>query len=305
MVHPGGVPLPENAPLPGSGVVTRLARGAPPESFFLISAIFHYLGPAFAVMLFARIGILGVLWIRIAFAAVVLAAWRRPWRSFRELDRSGRRLVAGWGAVLAVMNTMFYHAIDRIPLGTTAAIEFVAVLLLAAVGTRTLRNTGALAMAAAGVYLLTEIQIVTDPLGVGFAFANAALFAAYIVLGHRVAQAGHVTGIDGLAVAMLTATVVATPIGGWAAIPSLLDPITVAAGLGVAVSSSVIPYAFDQLAMARMQRATYALLVSLFPATAVVIGIIVLRQVPTWIELVGVGLVAGGVLIHREQSTGS
>src|SRR3954463_2998357 len=90
----------------------------PPHVYFVVSAIFHYLGPAFAVLLFARVDALGVAWLRIASAAVIFALWRRPWRVWRSLDRDTRRLVAGWGAVLAVMNSCFYLAIDRLPLGT-------------------------------------------------------------------------------------------------------------------------------------------------------------------------------------------
>src|SRR6185295_18072691 len=135
----------------------------------------------------ARVDVLGVAWLRIAAAAVVLGAWRRPWRAVRRLDRDGRRLLLAWGAVLAVMNCCFYLAIDRLPLGTVAAIEFLPVIVLAALGARTPRNVLALGLAVPGVYLLTNVQFGGEPLGVAFAFANAVLFALYIVLGHRVA----------------------------------------------------------------------------------------------------------------------
>ena len=118
------------------------AAKAPPESFFMISAVFHYLGPSFAVLLFARVDVLGVAWLRIASAAVIFALWRRPWRAFAALDREGRRLLIGWGAVLALMNSTFYLAIDRLPLGTVAAIEFLPVIVLAALGTRTAPQRG-------------------------------------------------------------------------------------------------------------------------------------------------------------------
>src|SRR5919197_1490170 len=240
-------------------MIRRVARTAPPESFFVVSAVFHYLGPAFAVLLFGRVGVLGV------------------------------------------MNACFYLAIDRLPLGTVAAIEFVPVIALAAVGTRSRRNLAALALAVAGVYLLTDVRLAGEPLGFAFAAANAVLFAAYIVLGHRVAQRGAAGGIDGLGAAMLVATVVHTPIGGWAAAPAVLDPAALAAGIGVGIASSVIPYVTDQLAMARLRRSTYALLVSLLPATATVVGVVVLRQVPQVIEVAGVALVVAGVGVHRES----
>ena len=280
------------------------AAKAPPESFFAISAVFHYLGPAFAVLLFARVEVLGVAWLRIASAALIFAAWRKPWRAFAALDRDGRSVLLAWGTVLAVMNCVFYSAIDRLPLGTVAAIEFLPVILLAALGMRTPRNLTALAMAVAGVYLLTDVVLAGEPLGVALAGVNAALFALYIVLGARVAERGAAAGIDGLAASMLIAAIVVTPIGGWAVLPALDDPVALAAGAGVGISSSVIPYVADQLALARMSRATYALMVSLLPATATVIGIVVLAQLPTAVEIAGVALVVAGVAVHREPGAG-
>jgi inner membrane transporter RhtA len=268
----------------------------PPQVYFIGSAVFHYLGPAFAVLLFARVDALGVAWLRIASAAVIFALWRRPWR---HVDRT---LVA-WGAVLAVMNCCFYIAIDRLPLGTVAAIEFLPVIVLAALGARTPRNVAALLLAVPGVYLLTNVQLAGEPLGVAFAFANAALFALYIVLGHRVAQRGAAAGIDGLAASMLIALVVVTPLAGWAAVPAVGDPVALLAGIGVGISSSVIPYVCDQLAMARLSRAAYALMVALLPATATVIGIAVLGQIPSAVEVTGVLLVVAGVGLHREPAT--
>jgi inner membrane transporter RhtA len=273
----------------------------PPHAYFAVSAVFHYLGPAFAVLLFARVDVLGVAWLRIASAAVLFATWRRPWRLWRQLDGRTRQLLLSWGAVLAVMNSCFYLAIDRLPLGTVAAIEFVPVIVLAALAARTRRNALALVLAVAGVYLLTDVRLVAEPLGVLFAVANAVLFAAYIVLAHRVAQSPQVKGIDGLALAMLIAAVVALPIGIAGAAPAFLDPVALAAAIGVGVSSSVIPYVCDQLAMARLPRATYALMVSLLPATATVIGIFVLTQIPTAVEVIGVGLVIGGVAVHQDR----
>src|SRR3954453_19806513 len=112
----------------------RMKDRVPPHLYFVVSAVFHYLGPAFAVLLFARVDVLGVAWLRIASAALVFAVWRRPWRAVRSLDRAARRLLLVWGAGLAVMNCCFYLWIGRLPLGTVAAIEFLPVIALAAVG---------------------------------------------------------------------------------------------------------------------------------------------------------------------------
>ena len=151
-----------------------------------------------------------------------------------------------------------------------------------------------------GVYLLTDVQLAAQPLGLALAFANAVLFALYIVLADRVAKREEIGGIDGLAASMLIAAVVVCPIGGWQALPAVGDPVALLAGVGVGVASSVIPYISDQLALSRLRRATYALMVSLLPATATVIGIVVLTQVPSPAEMAGVVLVVMGVALHRE-----
>ena len=265
----------------------------PPHAYFVGSAVFHYLGPAFAVLLFVRVDALGVAWLRIASAALVFAAWRRPWRALRTLDRN---TLLAWGAVLALMNCCFYLAIERLPLATVAAIEFLPVIGLAALGARTPRNAAALLFAVPGVYLLTGIRLEGEPLGVALAFANAGLFALYIVLAHRAAQGA---GVDALGMAMIIAALAVTPLAGAEALPAFADPVALAAGIGVGISSSVIPYVFDQLAMAQLPRATYALLVSLLPATAAVIGVVVLGQVPSLAEAAGVMLVIAGVALHR------
>jgi inner membrane transporter RhtA len=302
------VPTMSSTPGPGTAGDVRSRVGAathhlvvkaPPESFFVVSAIFHYLGPAFAVLLFARVAPVGVAWLRIASAAGVFALWRRPWRTLRIADRDRRRVLVWWGVVLALMNSTFYLAIDRLPLGTVAAIEFVPVIALAAFGARSMRNLAAFALAVGGVSLLVDMRPSGVTIGFVFAFANAGLFACYIVLGHRVAERGAMPGIDGLAAAMLVALGVATAIGGWAALPALAHPTVLLAGIGVGICSSVIPYVTDQLAMARIARATYALLVALLPAVATVVGAIVLAQVPSRLEIAGVALVVGGVALHR------
>jgi inner membrane transporter RhtA len=261
-------------------------RRTPPQAYFVGSAIFHYLGPSFAVLLFARVAPLGVAWLRILTAAAVFGIWRGarllrpdPW-------------VLAWGAVLAAMNCCFYLAIDRLPLATVAAIEFLPVIGLAALGARTPRNAAALALAVPGVYVLTGVHLHGQATGVAFAMANALLFAAYIVCADRAAK--HGLGIDGLAAAMLLAALLVTPIGA-----TRVDAIGAAAGIGVGVSSSVIPYVFDQLALARLPRATYSLMVAILPATATVIGLVVLAQVPSLRDLGGIGLVVGGVALHR------
>lgn len=283
--------------------LARAATSTPPHAYFVGSAIFHYLGPAFAVLLFARVEPMGVAWLRIASAAALLAMWRRPWRALAVSDREARTTLVGLALVFAAMNVCFYVAIDRLPLGTVAAIEFLPVIALAAAGAHSLRNALALGLAVPGVFLLADVRLEGEPLGVVFAFLNAVLFACYIVLAHRLARSRSIGRLDGLSAALLLAAVAVTPVAGWSAAPALVDPVAVAAGAGVGLTSSVVPYVLDQLAMARLSRAAYSLLLSLLPATATLVGVVVLAQVPTRIEVAGVALVIAAVGVHRDRSS--
>ncbi len=306
-------------PASSASVLDRL----PPTSYFLVSAIFHYLGPSFAVLLFAHVSVLGVAWLRIASAAVVFAAWRRPWRLLRALTPGQRWVLLGLGAVLAAMNSLFYLAIDRLPLATVGAIEFLGTVVLAAAGARTRRNLLALALAVGGVATLTAIRLAGEPAGFAFAFANCLGFMLYVLLGHRIANRpagpagptgsagpaapatpaatsrGLLSGIDQLGAAMLVAAVIATPVGLPGALPAFTHPGWLLWGIGVGVCSSVIPYVTDQLAMARLPRATFALMLALLPMFATLIGALVLRQVPTVRDLAGIALVVAGVALHK------
>lgn len=291
-------------PLPVRREAAGFAQNVPPHAFFLVSAMFHYLGPAFAVLLFAQVDVLGVAWLRIASAAAIFALWRRPWRLFTVSSWEQRRTFVALGVVLATMNACFYMAIARVPLGTVGAIEFLGPITLAALGTHTLRNVLALVLAGAGGWLLTDVRLAGQPLGFIFAFANCTLFMLYVVLGHRIANVSQDTegsGVDRLGAAMLIALVVITPFGLAQATPTLVRPSLLLAGIGVGICSSVIPYVCDQLAMVRLPRATFALLLALLPASASIIGAVVLRQIPAPLELAGIALVVGGVAVHRDH----
>lgn len=283
-----------------SGTAARAVTDrVPPSAYFVTSALFHYLGPAFAVLLFAEVDVLGVAWLRIASAAAVLLGWRRPWRVLRDADGPRRRLLVAMGVVLGAMNCCFYLAIDRVPLGTVGAVEFLGPVLLAVLGARTARNALALVAVVAGVALLTPVRFAGAPLGYLFAFANAAGFLLYTVLGHRLAADGGADGVDRLGAAMLVALLVVSPVGLADAAPTFTRPLLLLAGIGVGICSSVIPYACDQLAMARMPRATFSLMLALLPATATVIGAVVLGQLPAAPEIAGVLLVVAAVAVHR------
>ncbi|HVX44458.1 MAG TPA: EamA family transporter [Mycobacteriales bacterium] len=266
------------------------------HGLYVLNALFHYAGPAIAVLTFPHVGVAGAIWLRIASAALAFAVWRRPWRVF------GSALSVGMGATLAAMNAAFYLAIDRLPLSTVGAVEFLGIICLAAAGVRNRRNALALLLAVAGVAALADIRIATEPLGFLFAFGNCALFAVYVMLGHRIASSG-VDRVDQLGASMIIAAVLVLPAGvighdgfsggaAWSVV-----------GVGVGICSSVIPYVIDQAIMARIRRASFALLLSILPATATVVGMVVLTQIPTPQDLAGIGLVVCGVMIHEAEGT--
>jgi inner membrane transporter RhtA len=267
-----------------------------------LSAIFHYLGPSFAVLLFPAVGVLGVAWLRIASAALVFAPITRPWRLIARVDRRERLLLLIWGASLALMNLSFYLALARLPIGLVATIEFLGPVALALYGMRTGRNLAALVLAAAGTLILVDLRWSSDYVGFLWAFLDAALFIVYIVVGHRVAASGAGSGIERLGAAMAIALGVIFPIGLAQAARTFENPLLLLAGAGVGICSSVIPYVCDQIVMARVSRATFALLTALLPAYAVIIGALVLRQWPAARDLAGIALVMAGVALHRPAS---
>ncbi|MGE0008507.1 MAG: DMT family transporter [Parvibaculaceae bacterium] len=294
--------------------MNRPSASLPPTVYFLISAVFHYLGPSFAVLLFAEMSPLGVAWLRIASAALVFALWLPPWRAIAQSKAPARRLILLLGAILGAMNMSFYLAIERLPLATVAAIEFAATIAVALIGLRSARNVLALGLAVAGVMLLAGVElsggfidagVLSDhqgrasTLGLGFAFANALLFALYVVVGHAVARQGGASGIARLGSAMAVAFLFASPFGLADAAKLVSHPLLILAGIGVGISSSVIPYVCDQLAMARLPRASFALMLTLLPAIAAVSGALVLGQVPGPADLAGIALVVLGVGLHR------
>lgn len=272
----------------------------PPHLWFGVSAVFHYLGPSFAVLLFPAVGVLGVAWLRIATAAFVFAPITRPWRTLGRADRSGRWLIAAMGVCLALMNCAFYLALDRLPISLVAAIEFVGTISIAVHGLRTKRNLAALALAVVGVFALIDVTWSSDPVGLFWAFLNGALFVAYILLGHRMARTGAGNGIQQLGAAMAIALIVVLPIGFKQALAAFSDPLLVMAGIGVGVCSSVIPYVCDQLAMAKLRRSTFALMLALLPAVATLIGALVLAQIPNGQDMLGIALVMLGVALHKQ-----
>lgn len=277
----------------------RIGQAVPASAWFGVSAIFHYLGPSFAVLLFPAVGVLGVAWFRIASAAFLFTPATRPWATLRDADRTTRLRLVALGFCLAAMNTAFYLALDRLPMSLVAAMEFAGTVLVALWGMRTGRNLAALGLTVAGVLLLIDVRWESDPAGLFFAFLNAAFFVCYIVLGHRIAEEGASGGVERLGAAMAIAFLFILPVGFAQAARAFAMPELVLAGVGVGICSSVIPYISDQLAMSRLPRASFALMLALLPASATVIGAVVLGQIPGTRDVLGVLLVMIGVAVHQ------
>ncbi|MCK5777269.1 MAG: EamA family transporter [Rhodospirillales bacterium] len=279
--------------------MNSLSARIPPHIWFAVSAIFHYLGPSFAVLLFPAIGVLGIAWFRIASAALIFAPVTRPDRVFRNETGSGRLLLIGLGLCLAVMNTSFYLALERLPMSLVAAMEFIGTIGIALYGLRTRRNVVALILTVTGVFVLIDVKWSTDPAGLFWSALNAALFAVYIVLGHKAAEQGAGNGVERLGAAMAIAFLVLVPIGLGEASAAFQSPVLIMAGIGVGICSSVIPYVCDQMAMARLPRASFAMLLAILPATATIIAALVLAQIPTPRDIAGIVLVMLGIALHR------
>jgi inner membrane transporter RhtA len=230
---------------------------------------------------------------------LIFAPFTNPWRTIAKADARTRLLLVGLGACLAIMNVAFYLALERLPMSLVAAMEFVGTIGVALYGLRTGRNLAALALAVAGVFVLIDVRWSADLIGFGWAALNGALFVIYIVLGHKAAEGGASGGVERLGAAMAIAFVFVMPIGLLEAVKAFGSVNLVLAGIGVGLCSSVIPYISDQLAMSRLPRASFALMLALLPATAAIIAALVLAQIPTGRDILGIALVMLGVAAHK------
>jgi inner membrane transporter RhtA len=265
-------------------------KPAIPATWLVLLAVLSVqLGSAVAKNLFASVGPGGASFLRVGFAAVVLLAIWRP----RLSDHAPRHVVMAltFGLATAVMNTCFYLALDRIPLGIAVTLEFVGPLGVAVAGSRRVLDLLWVMLAAAGIVLLTPWGgIGLDPVGVGFALAAGGCWAGYILLGARIGKA--FPGGRGLALAMLAAAVVLAPVGVASAGVHLLRPGLLAAGFAVALLSSVIPYSLEIEALRSLPTRVFGILMSLEPGVAAVIGLVVLGQVLNTRTVAAIGLVS-------------
>jgi inner membrane transporter RhtA len=283
----GGGGAPRRTP-PG-GLRTRaaaLAGGSAPMLVIALAVSMH-LGSAIATGLFDEVGPLGVLWLRCALAALLLVAIFRG-RAL-ALPRASRPGVLALGVVLAAMNACFFEAIARVPLGVASTIEFTGPLLVAVAGSRRRRDLACALLAGAGVALLGSPSADINALGALLAFGSAACWATYILLAKRL-----VAGAEPLPVLTFTLAVAAIVLAApslSSSGSSLWDGSVLATGLAVAALASAIPYLLELLALRLVSAATFSILLSLEPAIAAVIGLVVLGQALGAPEVAAMGCV--------------
>jgi inner membrane transporter RhtA len=263
----------------------------PAETFFVLGAISQYIGAALAIKTFDDLDPRAVAWLRVLFAAIIAVALTRTWR--RKWTRAELRRTIPFGVVLGFMNLFFYLAIDRLPLGTAVAIEFIGPIAVAAWGSRSRNAILSLLLAFTGVALLSEISFRGDPLGLLFIGLAAVCWAGYIVLGHRFA--GGATGLGGLGIAMGVGAIALIPVAAPVSGPAWTDLGLLGVIALVGLLSNVVPYGLDQVVMRRLSPSRFALLLALLPVTATIVGAIALSQTPTAAELVGIALVVAGI----------
>lgn len=268
-------------------------RNAAP-AILLASGIIQYIGASIAVTLFAVAAVGAVAWGRVAVGAIVMMLWRRPKIEVKKLWRP-----AVLGLALVTMNILFYQSIARIPLGTAVALEFIGPVLLAALLGRGWRIWTGIIFAVSGVFMISWIGVdMTEPgvaAGVAFAIVAGASWALYMWIGSKVATAG--VGPDSLAVGMAIGATVYLPL----AIPDfgviLTDVKILALMVAVGVFSSVVPYVLDVTILTKVPASTFALLNSLYPATSLVVGMVLLRQFPSAGEIGGLILISIAVVL--------
>ena len=281
--------------------VGRYLDTATPEALFVLSALSQYIGASIAVTLFDRVEPQTVAWFRVMGATIALLAispgFHRGWTRRQLLG------AAVFGIATALMNLFFYLAIARIDLGKSVAIEFIGPIVVAAVMTRTPRNAVALLVAVTGVVTLGGVEIGENTLGLVFILLASTMWAAYIVVGSRVAQLGR--GVTGLGVGLAIGTVAIAPIGAPWSGPVWVSPTLLVLCLMTGVFSNAIGYGIDQYVMRRIPIRRFSLLLALLPVTAVFVGWLALDQTPSTLDLTGIGLVLVGVALQeREQIVG-
>ena len=279
------------------GAVALFHR-APPEVLFVISGAAQYSGAVVAVNLFDEMSATSVALVRVLTAGLILLAFSAR-RGHAPWTRRDLGAVAIFGIATALMNTFFYLAIERLPLGKGVTIEFIGPITVAALRTRTVRNSVALLLAAAGVVMLGGVELGNEPLGLLFIVLASLMWAGYIVLGSRVALGDR--GVAGLGTGLLFGSLVVLPFGAAGVVEVLGSPHLIVLAAVVGMLSSAIGYGIDQSTMRRIPVRRFSLLLALLPVTAAVFGMVFLSQVPTTVDFLGMALVLSGVCLQERD----
>lgn len=281
--------------------LNRFANTAPPEALFVVSAVGQYCGAVIAVRLFDDLAPASVAWFRVIGAALVLIAVSIP-----TLRRGGRwtrdeiTAVCLFGISTALMNLFFYLAIEHLDLGKGVAIEFIGPITVAALRTRTSRNAIALVFAVLGVLILSGIELGNEPVGLFFIFLASAMWAAYIVIGAKVARFDR--GVSGLGVGLLIGAIFIAPFGAPTSGAAFSAPWILATCFLVGILSNAIGYGIDQYTLRRIPVRRFSILLALLPVTATIFGLVFLDQVPTITDLIGISLVLAGVIVQQRDT---
>jgi inner membrane transporter RhtA len=260
-----------------AGLAGRSLGAIPPPALVLLGIASVQVGSAVAKQLFTEVGSFGTVALRLFFAAAVLLL---VWRPSLRMDRRTWAVVLGYGVILGLMNLCFYLALSRIPLGIAVTTEFLGPVAVALGGSRRWLDAFWALLAGGGVVLLMEGGGNLDLVGFAFALAAGLFWGLYILVGAALGR--RTTEGDGLALGMTVAAVVAVPVGVVDAGTSLLQPWVLIAGLGVALLSSVVPYTLDLEALRRIPARVFGILMSLEPAMAALVGLVVLQESLTW-----------------------
>jgi len=292
-------------PIPRDGLVALAGRAigaVPPPAQVLAGILSVQVGAALAKQLFGTLGSAGTVALRLFFAAVVLLA---VWRPSMRLGRPTWTVVISYGLVLGAMNLCFYLALAKIPLGIVVTIEFLGPLAVALAGSRRLLDGLWALLAAGGVVLLTEGRGDLHLAGLLFALGAAVCWASYILLSAALGR--HTDDGGGLALGMALAAVLVAPVGIADSGTALLEPWVLVVGLGVALLSSVIPYSLELEALRRIPPRVFGVLMSLEPAVAAMVGLVVLGEILGPLQWVAVLLVvaasAGATRSARNSAT--
>ena len=284
-----------------SGSASARISALPPEIFFICSATAQYIGAVIAFNLFDQLAPASVAWLRVIGAALILLIFSaRRLRSHGAWTKAELVSAASFGIAVAFMNLTFYLAIDRLDLGKGVAIEFIGPICVAAWQTKSRRNAGALGLATLGVVILSGFELGNEPLGLLFIFLASACWAAYIVIGSRVAQLNR--GVSGLGVGLAIGAVVIAPFGAPQSGPAWSSPSILGLCLLVGLFSNALGYGIEQSIMRKIPVRRFSVLLALLPVTAVIFGFLFLNQTPTLTDLLGIAFVLTGVVVQQRDT---